>query len=85
MTAADGRAGRPPGPWPAFELLADVPTLVIRGALSDILEPETVRQMLRHKPDLKIVEVEKVGHAPVLDEPPAVEAIKTFLADLPTK
>jgi ABC-type glycerol-3-phosphate transport system permease component len=56
-----------------------VPVLVLRGAISDILTRETVAAMREVKPDLEVVEVPGRGHAPVLDEPTAREAIDQFL------
>ena len=64
--------------WPVFDRIS-VPTLVIRGALSDILSAATVREMARRKPDLVPVEVPGRGHAPMLDEAVARDAIETFL------
>jgi len=69
--------------WPAYAALANIPTLVIRGATSDILAPECVAEMKRRKPDLVTVDVPNRGHAPMLDEPTARSAIVSFLAALP--
>ena len=82
--AADEGNAVPPDLWPAFEQLRDVPTLLIRGALSDILSAETSAEMLRRKPDLQFVEIADVGHAPILDEPAVVQAISCFLEDVKT-
>lgn len=68
--------------WPAFAALAAIPTLVIRGATSDILAPACVAEMKRRKPDLRAIEVPQRGHAPMLDEPVARAAIHEFLASL---
>jgi pimeloyl-ACP methyl ester carboxylesterase len=68
--------------WPAFAALAKIPTLVIRGATSDILARDCVEEMQRRKPDLIAVEVPARGHAPMLDEPVARTAILSFLAGL---
>jgi pimeloyl-ACP methyl ester carboxylesterase len=70
----------PPDLWGAFAALRDVPTLVIRGALSDILSAQCVREMKARKPDLRTVEVPGRGHAPALDEAEAVVAIEGLLA-----
>lgn len=59
------------------------PTLLIRGALSDLIEPEQAAWMRRAAPNLAYTEVPDVGHAPMLTEPEAFEAIRTFLARLP--
>ncbi len=68
------------GLWQLFDALAATPTLLVRGALSDLLTTETVAAMRARKPDLAFVEVPDVGHAPMLTEPPAMAAIKAFLA-----
>jgi pimeloyl-ACP methyl ester carboxylesterase len=60
--------------------LGPVPTLVVRGSLSDLLTPDGVAAMRALKPDLEVAEVPGVGHAPMLDEPEAWEAIIGFLA-----
>jgi pimeloyl-ACP methyl ester carboxylesterase len=65
--------------WPLFESLKPIPTLVVRGALSDLLSQETVTKMKERKPDLETVEVADVGHAPMLDEPDAFAALERFL------
>ena len=68
--------------WPAFEPLGPVPLLVVRGELSDLLSRKTVTEMIRRKPDTRLIEVARVGHAPMLSEPEAVATIKQFLSDL---
>lgn len=65
--------------WAAFEGLKQTPATVVRGQLSDILSAETASEMRRRKPDLDIVEVAGVGHAPLLDEPQAQAAIDRLL------
>jgi len=70
----------PPDLWPSFQGLAAIPTLVIRGSTSDILDLDCVAEMQRRKPDLKVVEVPGIGHAPMLDEPVARSAVLDFLA-----
>ncbi len=68
-----------PTTWPLFEALADVPTLLLRGALSDLLGADTVAEMQRRKPDLVAVTVPDRGHCPLLDEPASVAALDAFL------
>ncbi|WP_298465265.1 alpha/beta hydrolase [uncultured Erythrobacter sp.] len=72
----------PPNLWLAFEALRDVPMVLVRGELSDLLTPETVKQMGARNPAMRTVTVPRVGHAPTLDEPEAREAIDSLLADL---
>lgn len=71
-----------PDLWPVFEQITAIPMLLIRGALSDILAPQCVQQMRELKPDLKFAQVPNVGHAPMLDESAAIDAITQFLADV---
>lgn len=73
--------GAPAGDlWPQFAALAGIPTLVLRGAHSDLLSADTVSRMRAQKPDLVAVTVPDRGHVPFLDEPEAVAAIDAFLA-----
>lgn len=67
-----------------FRLLARKrPTLLIRGANSDILSTEIAERMQRMAPGLQRVDVSGVGHAPMLTEPEAVDAIEQFLRTVP--
>jgi pimeloyl-ACP methyl ester carboxylesterase len=68
--------------WEAWRALAGVPTLLLRGELSDLLSAETERRMKEEVPALETVLVPRVGHAPTLHEPAAAEAIDRFLARL---
>ena len=65
--------------WPFFRVLAEKPLLVVRGAKSDLLTEATARRMQQVAPDMKLVVVPGVGHAPELNEPEAVAAIDGFL------
>lgn len=69
----------PPNLWLAYEALAGVPMLLVRGALSDLLSPETVRQMSARNPAMTTITVPRVGHAPTLDEPEVRAAIHALL------
>ncbi len=71
-----------PDLWPVFEACRSLPVLVIRGELSDILHPDCVSRMHDRHPGMQSVEVPGVGHAPMLDEPLAVDAIQRFLQEL---
>ena len=65
----------------AFRRLArNRPTLLVRGALSDLVEEEQAGYMRRAAPDMQYAVVPGVGHAPMLTEPPARDAIQRFLA-----
>lgn len=69
----------PPNLWLAFEALRDVPMLLVRGELSDLVSPDTVKQMGVRNPKMRTVTVPRVGHAPTLDEPKVRAAIHALL------
>ena len=82
--SVDGDAPQtvPPDLWPLWDSLSATPVLVVRGGISDLLSAETVAQMRdRHAGLFRAVDVPRVGHAPLLDEPPALAAITAFLAE----
>lgn len=68
---------------PLFDALNEVPLLVVRGALSDLLSADGLRFMQARRPDLEWVEVADIGHAPTLEEPAAWDAVLDFLARAP--
>jgi len=55
----------PPDLWPLWDAIA-CPTLVLRGAQSDLLAPGVARQMAARGPKPRIIEFDGVGHAPML-------------------
>ena len=65
--------------WAELGGLAGLPVLSLRGALSDMLSPATQARMAARLPEMTMVDVPGVGHAPTLSEPAAVAAIDTFL------
>lgn len=64
--------------WPYWEAIT-CPTLVLRGAESDLLLPETAQEMTRRGPKAKIVEFAGIGHAPALLEDDQISAVCDFL------
>ncbi len=79
------RAADPAAPapdlWPFFgALVADKPALLVRGSTSDILSVEIADRMKAAAPHLTVAEVPGVGHAPMLDEAEAFDAILALLA-----
>lgn len=70
----------PPNLWLAFEALAGVPMLLVRGGLSDLLSEATVSQMAARNPAMRTITVPGVGHAPTLDEPEVRAAILDLFA-----
>jgi pimeloyl-ACP methyl ester carboxylesterase len=83
MAIANAFADAGPTPkidmWPLFATLAQKPLLVVRGGLSELLSAETLVKMRAAAPNAHFVEVPRVGHAPMLDEPEAAVAIDAFL------
>ncbi|MEA3052237.1 MAG: hypothetical protein QOG72_1140 [Sphingomonadales bacterium] len=70
--------------WSAFAGLKGVPSLVVHGEISDLLNRATVDRMLAENPAMEAVTVPRVGHAPTLDEPEAAAAIDRLLARVQT-
>lgn len=66
--------------WPALCALSAVPTLLVRGALSDVLSAETADEMVNRLPLMETVTLPDIGHAPTLDEPASAAAIDRLLA-----
>ncbi len=64
--------------WQAYDRLRSE-TLVLRGAVSDLLARETAIEMTQRGPRAQLVEFEGVGHAPTLVQPQQVEAVRSFL------
>jgi pimeloyl-ACP methyl ester carboxylesterase len=73
------RAQRAPADlWPMWDAIA-CPTLVLRGAQSDLLSRDTARAMSGRGPRPRVVEFEGVGHAPMLLAHDQVDAVVAFL------
>jgi pimeloyl-ACP methyl ester carboxylesterase len=65
--------------WPAWDGV-DCPTLLIRGANSDVLPAEVAREMLERGPRPKFVEIADVGHAPTFANAQQIAILRDFLA-----
>jgi len=72
--AASGEAAL----WFMYDAIR-VPTLLLRGAQSDLLTRETAQAMMQRGPKARLVEFEGVGHAPMLTAPDQVAAVREFL------
>ena len=70
---------RLPNLWFLFRALSHLPLLLVRGEVSNILLPDTVARMQAARPDMTVVSVPGIGHAPTLAEPPVVAALRDFL------
>lgn len=66
--------------WQEFDALANLPVMVIRGALSDLLTPETVRAMAARRTAMESLEVPDEGHAPLLADTNTMTRIADFAA-----
>ena len=64
--------------WPLWDAIR-CPTLVLRGALSDLLTKETTAQMAARGPKAKVVEIPGVGHAPTLLHDDQTKIVRDFL------
>lgn len=81
---AAGASALVPDLWPIWSALASArPTLLIHGAISDLLNDDIAGRMKAAAPNLVYVKVPDVGHAPMLDEPVARSAILDFLSTCP--
>jgi pimeloyl-ACP methyl ester carboxylesterase len=54
-------------------------TLLLRGALSDLLSRQTAEAMTRRGPKARLVEIEGVGHAPTLIAQEQIDVVASFL------
>lgn len=64
--------------WAAYDSLK-IPTLLLRGAQSDLLSAATAQAMTQRGPKARLVEFQGVGHAPMLVQPDQREAVRSFL------
>jgi len=55
------------------------PTLVLRGADSDVLSRDTLRQMQALRPGVEVLELPGIGHAPALMSYDQIAAVREFL------
>jgi pimeloyl-ACP methyl ester carboxylesterase len=65
--------------WPIYDRLR-CPTLVLRGARSDLLTPVTAQAMAARGPRAQVVEVPGVGHAPMFLDAAQIGIVRDFLA-----
>ncbi len=64
--------------WPVWDAIR-CPTLVIRGAQSDLLSRATAEQMTARGPQAKLVELPGIGHAPTLLHADQIAIVREFL------
>ncbi|MBU0726730.1 MAG: alpha/beta hydrolase [Alphaproteobacteria bacterium] len=64
--------------WSIWDRI-ECPVLLIRGANSDVLLPETAREMTRRGPKAELVEIPDCGHAPALMSEAQTDIIRDWL------
>ena len=64
--------------WAAYDAVR-CPTLLIRGAESDLLSPEAAAVMTQRGPQATLVEIPGVGHAPTFIHDDQIAIVKKFL------
>lgn len=64
--------------WPLYDMIA-CPTLLLRGAQSDLLTQETAIAMRQRGPRAQLVEISGVGHAPTLMAEDQINIVRKFL------
>ena len=76
-------ASREPGRFERAAAALTLPTLLIRGALSDLVSPETAREFLDAVPHAKFVDVGDAGHMVAGDRNDRFcDAVVDFLSSL---
>lgn len=76
---ADDGSAVPPDLWPVYQLLNAQPLMLVRGAISDLLNNEIKDRMMDEVPGLEYLEVPEVGHAPMLIDERVTDAIERFI------
>jgi pimeloyl-ACP methyl ester carboxylesterase len=64
--------------WAAYDAIR-CPTLLVRGAESDLLSRETAEAMTQRGPKAMLVEIPGVGHAPTFLHDDQIAIAKDFL------
>jgi pimeloyl-ACP methyl ester carboxylesterase len=64
--------------WAMFDSLR-CPTLLLRGADSDLLTLQTAQAMQARGPKAELKQFAGVGHAPMLTSPDQIEVVREFL------
>jgi len=66
--------------WPVYDAVS-CPTLLLRGAESDLLTHATAVEMTRRGPKARLVEIQGVGHAPMMLDDYQIEVVRNFLLE----
>jgi pimeloyl-ACP methyl ester carboxylesterase len=73
-TAAAGEAGL----WKLYDAVR-CPTLLVRGAESDLLSEATAQEMTQRGPCAQLVRIDGVGHAPMFFDEAQIAIVRRFL------
>lgn len=65
--------------WAYYDAIT-CPTLLLRGALSDVLTAETAAQMTTRGPRARLVTIPAIGHFPALMDAAQIATLQEFLA-----
>jgi pimeloyl-ACP methyl ester carboxylesterase len=57
-----------------------MPTLVLRGENSDLLQTGVTLEMTQRGPRARVAEIPGCGHAPALNVPEQIDIVRKFLA-----
>lgn len=66
--------------WAAYDSIS-CPTLLVRGAQSDLVTPEVAQAMAGRGPKAKVVELQGVGHAPTFMHADQIAIARDFLLE----
>jgi pimeloyl-ACP methyl ester carboxylesterase len=66
--------------WAAYDRIA-CPTLLVRGAESDLVTPEVAKAMAARGPKAKVVELQGVGHAPTFMHADQIAIARSFFLE----
>ena len=66
--------------WPMYDAIR-CPTLVLRGAESDLLTAQTHAEMGERGPRARLHEVPGIGHAPMLMDATQIAPVRAFLLE----
>lgn len=75
------KQGEIPPFWNIFEALRGLPAGLLRGEHSDLLSEDTMAEMRRRVPELKVATVPGRAHTPFLDEPESLALIDAVIAE----
>ena len=76
-------AGQAKGQYEEAARALGVPTMLVRGRLSDLVSEETAREFLELRPEARYVDVSDAGHMVAGDRNDVfTAAVRAFLAEL---